>query len=85
MEFAFKCGIRDSILKHNFWLQFWHVNCLNFLYIRLVKNHTQLKYFVIYILKGLRRTVSMHFPIQPVRRTPFQKHKSQKIAAKYHM
>ena len=45
-------------------------NCL----IRLVKNHTQLKYLVIYLfLKGVLGTGSMHFPIQPVHRTPFKK------------
>ena len=39
-------------------------NCLNYLYIRFVKNHTRLKYFVIYLfLKGVPRTGSMHFPI----------------------
>ena len=51
-------------------------NCLNFFFIYkgLVKNHTGLNYFVIYLfIKGVRRTVSMHFTIQPVRLTPFQK------------
>ena len=60
MEFTFRYGIRE-FLKHNLTSEtqllaaIWHATVLIFdtCYIRLVKNQTQLKYFVIYLfLKG---------------------------------